>query len=103
MDLLYTKYANPMDFIHLYIKQGRFGEFVSNILEIDYKRKQEEAEKENDRELWEFYLHKVYDKSFKDFKESLRNSNSEVLGMTDKEVEETKQHVSDILKRFAPV
>ena len=53
MDLLYSRYSNPLEFMHLYMEQGRFGEFVTNILEMDQKRKQEEAEKENERNLWE--------------------------------------------------
>ena len=92
-----------MELMKLYINKGRFGEFVSEIIEMDFKRKQEEAEKENERELWEFYLHKVHDKSFIEFKESLQEEQTEGHGMTDSEVEATKEHVKGILKRIAPV
>lgn len=48
MDLLYSRYASPFEFANSYIKQGRFGEFVSEILAMDYRRKKQEKEKEND-------------------------------------------------------
>ena len=53
MDLLYSRYASPSEFMGLYIEQGRFGEFVSNIVNLENKRKKEEVEAESDRMLWD--------------------------------------------------
>lgn len=45
MDLLYSRYASPDRFMKTYIDQGRFGEFVANIIEMDMERKKEAVQK----------------------------------------------------------
>lgn len=65
MDRLYQRYAYPFSFIQDMISVGRFCEFVDNLWTTTEKE-------QNDRELWEFYLHRIYDKSFDAFKEELR-------------------------------
>ena len=37
------------------INRGRFGEFVESVIEAENKRKQEEAEKDEDWKLWTMY------------------------------------------------
>jgi len=108
MDLLYSRYSNPLEFMRLYINQGRFGEFVAEILEMDAKRKQEEADKDNEQKMWEMYLHSMADKSFNDWKKDvLSNSNSNQkpvsLSMNDDQVEDAKQKARGILKNFSPL
>jgi len=71
MGLMYSKYTSPLEFMNLYIEQGRFGEFVENILSAEYERRKEEAEKEDNRKLWELYLHSMSDKSFNDWKKDV--------------------------------
>ena len=44
MDLLYSRYASPNEFMNLYIEQGRFGEFVWNIVNLENTRRKEQAE-----------------------------------------------------------
>ena len=53
MDLLFSRYASPLDFMKLYINQGRFGEFVEGIIGLENKRRKENNEKENDDKLWQ--------------------------------------------------
>ena len=108
MDLLYSRYSNPLEFMSLYINQGRFGEFVAEILEMDAKRKQEEADKDNEQKMWEMYLHSMADKSFNDWKKDVlsnRNSNQKPvsLSMNDDQVEDAKQKARGILKNFSPL
>lgn len=57
MDLLYSRYASPMDLVNLYLEQGRFGELVDNIIELENERKTAEAEKDNDNKLWSMFIH----------------------------------------------
>lgn len=73
MDLLYSRYADPLSLLDIYISQGRFGEFVLSISDLEHRRKVEEAELENDRRLWEMYLHSEvrYEKSFNDWKSDI--------------------------------
>ena len=61
MDLCCQRYGSASPFLlDGYIETGRFYEFVSEIYEMD-----------NETKAWEIYLHKVFDKSFSEFKESL--------------------------------
>lgn len=99
-----------MELMRLYINQGRFGEFVTEILYMDFKRKQEEAEKEEDNKLWLAYIHSMSDKSFNEWKAELRNNSINQqrkepvnLAMTDKQVANVKQQARGILKNFSPV
>ena len=93
MDLLYSRYASPMDFMRTYIDQGRFGEFVTNILEMEYKRKKEAAEKEDERKLWEMYIHSEVNESFNDWKARVlqpvkaKAKTGGDTNMTDKDIE----------------
>lgn len=74
-----------MDFMKIYMDQGRFGEFVENIIELDNERKKKEEEKENDNKLWSMFIHSMSDKSFIDWK-------SEVLKQSTKQ---DKAHTKD--------
>lgn len=68
MDLLYSKYASPMDFMKTYMDSGQFGEWVSEIIRLENKRKQEEAEKYDDDKLWLMYLLSGSEYTFNDWK-----------------------------------
>ena len=108
MDLLFSRYASPLDFMKLYIDQGRFGEFVEGIIGLENKRKKEEEEKENDDKLWQAYLHSMSEKSFIEWKRELKQSEGnkkqpETLSMTDERVEDVKKQARGILKNFSPV
>lgn len=96
-----------MEFMRLYIEQGRFDEFVEGILELDSKRKREEAKKEEEHKLWTMYIHSMSDKSFIEWKkEVLVNSKKkepESYSMTNEQVEAEKQHAREILKKISPV
>ena len=71
MDLLFSKYANPMGSIALYIDRGRFGDFVSNIIDQENERIRKEAEKNEDWKLWTLFLHSSSGESFNDWKEKV--------------------------------
>jgi len=62
MDLCCQRYGGASPFLlDGYIASGRFCEFVEEICEFD-----------NDTKMWELYLHKVFDKSFTEFKDPLK-------------------------------
>jgi hypothetical protein len=90
MDLLFQRYASPFIFIDGMLETGRFCEFVSEFVN---------AKLETDE--WEIYLHKVWDKSFSDFKEAIKN-NSENRLMTERQIEATVQNSANILSNFSP-
>lgn len=67
MDLLTEMYASPFLLLDEVIRNEQFSEWVDMFLNKLNKKQQEK----NDQMLWEYYLHKVYDKSFNDFKASI--------------------------------
>ena len=97
-----------MELMTIYINQGRFGEFVSEVMEMDYKRKQEEAKKEEDNKLWLAYIISMSDKPFNEWKNGLKQSSKESrkepvsLSMTDEQVCDAKNTARNILKGFNP-
>lgn len=68
MDLLFKRYASPFLLLDELIKTGRFSEFISEFVTI----LNEEAEKEAEETLWEYYLHRILNKSFADFKREMQ-------------------------------
>ena len=94
MDLLYQRYASPFSFMDGMIQTGRFCDFVYEFMNTTNREKNEEAE-------WEYYLHKVFDKSFNEFKEEIRN-NSENQEMSKEQIETTVTDSLNILKNFKP-
>ena len=106
MDLLFSRYASPLDFMKLYINQGQFGEFVEGIISLENKRRKEEKEKEEDDKLWQAYIRSMSEKSFSDWKNELSqgsNEQPETLSMTNERVADVKEQARGILKSFSPV
>lgn len=100
MDLLYSKYASPIEFMNLYINNGQFGEFVENIISKENKRRQEEAEKDNEQKLWTLYVHSMTDKSFNDWKaQVLQSSGNASIG---KDADLTDSDIDKIMKKLFP-
>ena len=94
MDLLYQRYASPFSFIDGMILSRRFGEFVVEFVNTITKEKE-------DKQNWEFFLHKVWEGSYQDFLAGVEN-NKKNLTMTKRTIETTVQHSMDILNNFSP-
>lgn len=61
MDFLCKRYGgSPFFILDRYIEQSRFYEFIYTVWEIH-----------NEEELFEIWLHKIDDKSYQDFKDSV--------------------------------
>lgn len=86
MDMLYHRYACPMDLVNSYINRGRFGEFVTSFLEAEYQRKKEEAEKDEDWKLWMMYIHTYSEESFRDWKKRVVKSSNQPKKGTDEDL-----------------
>lgn len=87
MDCLFSKYGSPFLFIDGIIQTNRFSEFVDEFLSL-----------ENEKKKWEFYLHKVFDKSFDEFEESLPKQQD----VSDEQLETTIKDSKSILSGFIP-
>lgn len=92
LDLLYSRYANPMELVGGMIRTKRLLEFVQTLI-------QTHNEDIREKTLWEFYLHRVFDESYQDFKNSLPE---EAYIPSEAELAETISRSADMLRDFAP-
>lgn len=94
MDRLHQRYADPYPFMDGMIQTGRFAEFVQQFLETDHKEREEQTS-------WEYFLHKVWEGSFADFKAEMDN-NKKNQQMSERTMETTIKDSMNILKNFNP-
>lgn len=66
MDLLFSRYASPFCLIDNLIITNSLNNFVDDF--FDFVREDNE---------WEFFLHKVYDQSWSEFSNSIRQSDNQ--------------------------
>ena len=94
MDRLFERYADPFSFINGMILAGRFDEFVSSFTRTVYEEKEEETQ-------WQFFLHKVLEGSFEDFKKGLKvqTDNQNMSALT---FETTIKQSMNILQKLSP-
>lgn len=95
MDLLHKRYASPFPFLDSLIDTGQFACFVVFLLN-------KVEEEKSDSMMWSFFLHKVYDKSFAEFKEELSAGTEKAGVMDEAKKEEIIARSEDILKGFCP-
>jgi len=101
MDLLSKRYANPCFFLDGMIHSGRFSEFVDSFVQ-SINKEIELEEKEKEMQLhWDFWLHRVSGKSFKDYIAEIEN-NEDHKNISEGTLETTFQHSMDILNNFNP-
>ena len=94
MDLLFKRYASPFPFLNGMIQTGRFSEFVSSLV----KTVNQEREDETD---WEFFLHKVWEGSFADFRAEMK-TNKDNMNLSQGTIETTILHSMNMLNNFNP-
>lgn len=87
MDLLFHRYASPFLLLDQLIPTGDLSDFISTI----WKIREEEMQ-------WQYFLSKVFDKSFEDFKETMKPQQ----GMTQKEIETTINDSMSMMNTFIP-
>ena len=94
MDLLSKRYANPCFFMDGMIQTGRFRRFFVDLINADYKEKEEKIK-------WDVYLHKIFNMSYSEYEAELEN-NKNNREMTERTIETTVQHSMNILNSFNP-
>ena len=90
MDQLFKRYADPFSLMNGYIQTSRLCEFISTFVEQKI---------EDDR--WEFFIHKVWDKSYAEFCASMQTT-QELHAMSDDDIETTIKQSMNILGNFNP-
>ncbi len=89
MDLLFKRYASPFLLLEQMIDNKRFAEFVDDFIE---------TKREDD--LIEIWLHKVFDKTFSDFKDECNKSTPQQNNMVN--LEATIKHSNKMLNMIIP-
>ena len=70
MDLLFKRYASPFLLLDQLILTNALNSFIDDLFKFMGEENQEQTK-------WEFFLHKIYDKSWKEFCNEIEVSNVE--------------------------
>lgn len=87
--MLYTRYGNPYDLMQRMLETGQFCEFIDEVV----KYRNEEV---NEKTMWEYYLHRVFDMGFDEFLKATEPPKPADMN----EVEATVKSSQEILKLF---
>ena len=88
--MLFKRYASPLVLLDQMIMTGQLYDFVMKMIhEVDHDQ------------LWEYYLNRVYDKSFDDWVASLEQS-ARPTKMTEREIGTTITNSMNMLTDFTP-
>ncbi len=93
MDLLFSKYASPFLLLDQYIRTRRLSEFIEEFMN-----------QHNEDIKWEYFMHKVFDKSWNDFSQSVDDDMKKrsVPNFNEYTFETTIQDSKNILSGFRP-
>ena len=69
MDSLFQRYASPFVLLDGFILTKSLNSFVDDFFDFVIEERKEKTE-------WEFFLHKVYDKSWSEFSDSIKQSDN---------------------------
>ena len=70
MDLLFVRYASPFILLDSFITTNSLNDFVNDFFNFV-------IEERNEKSQWEFFLHKVYDKSWSEFSYDIEQSENQ--------------------------
>ena len=91
MDLLFSRYASPFVLLDNLLLTNSTSDFIDDMFKFINEEKEEKTQ-------WEFFLNKVYDKTWKEFIDEINMSNEQ------KEVDlgATLNKSKNMLKNFTP-
>ena len=91
MDLLFTRYASPFLLLDQLILTNSLSGYIDDLFTIISEEKQEQT-------MWEFFLHKIYDRTWKEFCDETKISND----TKDVDLGETVLKSKTMLSNFTP-
>ena len=91
MDLLFTRYASPFLLMDQLILTNSLSDYIDDLFTFINEEKEEQTK-------WEFFLHKVYNKSWKEFCDEIEISNE----TKDVDIGETVLKSKTMLSNFTP-
>lgn len=92
MDLIFKRYSDPFSFVDSMLDYGSFSDSINRLFELN-----------NNDVLWDFFLHKVFDKSYEEFR-SMNSDNHSLVNkvMTRAEFDTTVAMSKSILDSIDP-
>ena len=93
-DVLYKRYGNPMELLDNMAITGQLSRFVSEIIKMVNEEMEEKT-------LWEFWLHKDWERSWVDFRKSL-NDKQYHAAPTQQETLDILNESMNIMASFRP-
>lgn len=91
--MLFKRYASPMVLLDKMIQGQRFCEFVFEFVNIHNSELEDQTK-------WEFWLHKVFDQTFKEFLEGTFNTERQTTRPSNEDLETTVKESMEILNGF---
>lgn len=92
--MLYQRYNNPDSLLEKMISMHRLYEFVAEFMKI----RSEELE---EKTMWEFWLHKIYNMTFKEFVDSVQPKDKEIEAtVSDEQLKNAVDASKEILDGF---
>lgn len=95
MDLLAQRYASPFLILDEFIKLQQLHEFTLEILKTIADKKVHDAR-------WEYYLHRVYNKSFEEYVRMCENPQTDESEMSHEEIGNVINESKMMLNGFIP-
>ena len=92
MDLLFSRYASPFILIDQLILAQSLSNYIDDLFGFMTEEKQEKTN-------WEFFLHKIYNKSWKEFCDEINVENSVENNVS---ITDTLIKSKEILNNFIP-
>ena len=91
MDLIFKRYSSPFSLLDELIENDMLSDFIDTLLE-----------KYNEDIEMNVWLHKVHDRSFNEFSNSIHNQDAQLDEMDIEEVKTTVKKSKEILSNFQP-
>lgn len=85
----------------MYINQGRFGKFVTGFLESEYKKQEDEVQKDYDWKLWMMYINSSAEVPFGEWKQNIEKNASNQTRKT-KDDDLTDDGIKSIVNKLFP-
>lgn len=82
------------------IATGRLEEFVGEVVHLHNEEIRDKIKEQEEKTIWEIWLHRVYDKSFADYRTSLNHEQK--AAPTPEEIKNTVMDAKNILTAFVP-
>jgi hypothetical protein len=92
---MYQRYSNPLEIMDVMIDSGRLFEFICEMFAI----RREEIE---EKQMWEYWLHKVWEGSYAQFRESALNDENNNAAPTHEDLSRIASESANMLMNFCP-